>query len=567
MKFISIIFTLLFFAQISFPQPSVIDNLASTIATPFYNVYNENVIELLEQFINSHPEVEAIKVHDSMIDKVSIICYKKDGNLVFSFEQDFPEYADLSARRETTDIMKDDKKIGTITLYYMTMLGKELLTEKQSLYLNNKKIIKACIHPNRLPLEKIEDGEYIGMSAEILSIIEDELNIPIKLVQTDSWEESLKYAEARKCDIIPLVSDSKNIKKYMDFTSVYLEAPMVIATQKNIPFINSIEEVADKKLAILRECFYYNDLKEKYPTTKIEIVKDIDSGLQKVENGEVFGYLDNSMVLNYRIQRHYLDTLAISGKLEKECELRIATRNDEPLLNSIFQKAISSIPDSSKDEIYKKWVTAKVEKIKVVDYVLVYNIVAIALLIIIIFLYWNRKIAKAKQELEAAKKEIEKLAAIDKLTGLYNRMKIDELLESEVQRCKRYSNNLVVCILDLDNFKEVNDTFGHLVGDKVLIEFAELGNANIRKTDYFGRWGGEEFLIIMPETDEKGGLAMIEHFRGKIGSHNFSKVGSQTVSIGISAFKTGDTSETLIKRADDALYEAKNSGRNKIVFK
>ncbi len=92
-----------------------------------------------------------------------------------------------------------------------------------------------------------------------------------------------------------------------------------------------------------------------YPTIKLVGVEDIRQGLRKVETGEVFGYLDNSLVLNYEIQRHYIDTLAISGKMDKQCEFRMATRNDEPQLNSIFQKkAISSIPESKMDEIYKK---------------------------------------------------------------------------------------------------------------------------------------------------------------------------------------------------------------------
>ncbi len=101
------------------------------------------------------PEVEAIRVYDSLIDKVAVIYYKKDDIPVFELNTDFPETLNLSARHESTDIIKNNQKIGTITLYYLTILGKELLTEKQSRYLNNKKVIKACVDPpNRLPLER-----------------------------------------------------------------------------------------------------------------------------------------------------------------------------------------------------------------------------------------------------------------------------------------------------------------------------------------------------------------------------------------------------------------------------
>ena len=567
MKFLKIPLIFLIFTKMVFAQQSAVDNLASTISTPFYNVYNRNVIELLERYIIDHPEVEAIKIYDSLIDEASIIYYKDNDKPIFELDKDFPKSLSLSARAESRDILKNNQKIGVLTIYYQTLLGKELLTKKQIHYLNNKKSIKACIYPNRLPLEKIEDGKHIGMSAEIIDIIEEKLNIPIDVIITDSRQESLDYAKERACDILPLAQKSLTIKEHMSFTSEYLTAPIVIATKKDIPFISNLEEILDKRLAVLKGCPFREALKSEYPDIRLIDVESIEEGLRKVEKGDIFGYFDNSLVLNYEIQRNYIDTLTISGKIDEECEFRIATRNDEPQLNDIFQKAISSIPESRKDEIYKKWISTKIEKIKVVDYSLVYRIAILSLSIIIVFIYWNRKIAKANQALEEAKKEIEKLATVDKLTNLFNRMKLDSLLEAEIKRCKRYNSSLAVCILDIDHFKSVNDTYGHLVGDNVLVEVADLGSANIRSTDYFGRWGGEEFLIIMPETDEKGGFVMIENLRKKIEACSFSNVGSMTASFGMSSFKEGDAPETIIKRADDALYEAKKSGRNSVVLK
>jgi len=567
MKFFKIALLFLIFTKAVFAQQTTADNLASTIATPFYNVYNRNVIELLEQYIDTHPEVEAISIYDTMIAKTSIIFYKKDGKLIFEADRNFPVSLTLPTRMESKNILKNGQRIGILTLYYQTILGDEFLNEKQTRYLNNKKNIKACIDPNRLPLEKIENGKYIGMSADILSIIEEKLNITVELIPTRSWQESLKYAKERVCDILPLTSKSLNINGYMDFTSDYLTAPIVIATQKDTPFISNIEELSDKKLAVIKGSPFLSKLKKEYPEINLIEVASLEEGLKDVEDGNIFGYFDNSLVLNYEIQRNYIDTLAISGKIEKECRFRIATRNDEPQLKYIFQKALSSIAESEKDEIYKKWISTKIERIKIVDYSLVYKIAAFSLFIITIFIYWNRKIAKTNLALAEAKKEIEKLAAIDKLTNLHNRMKLDSILESEIQRCKRYNNNLAVCILDIDHFKSVNDTYGHLIGDQVLIKIAELGKESIRVTDYFGRWGGEEFLIIMPETDEKGGTAMIENLRIKIEGYGFTKVSQVTASFGITIFKEGDTQDKIIKRADDALYEAKNTGRNRVIFK
>jgi|GEM_PF-1589801 len=160
------------------------------------------------------------------------------------------------------------------------------------------------------------------------------------------------------------------------------------------------------------------------------------------------------------------------------------------------------------------------------------------------------------------KKRVEQLSITDKLTGLFNRFKLDEVLAQEVLRSERYSNKLSLVIIDIDFFKSVNDTYGHQVGDKVLVTFAQLLKKNIRSTDIIGRWGGEEFLVICPQTDNNGVLTLFENIRKKIEDYNFESVGNKTASFGVTSFTSGDTPESLISRADTALYQAKNSGRN-----
>jgi len=162
-----------------------------------------------------------------------------------------------------------------------------------------------------------------------------------------------------------------------------------------------------------------------------------------------------------------------------------------------------------------------------------------------------------------SKKELEELSSIDKLTGILNRRKLDEFLEYEVSVSKRYMTNLSLIIVDIDHFKSVNDTYGHQMGDKVLFEVTKIITNEIRESDIFGRFGGEEFLLICPETDQNQAFLLAEKLRKKIENYNFDKIGQKTVSLGISQFKQEDTSVTLIKKADIALYESKNTGRNR----
>ncbi len=158
------------------------------------------------------------------------------------------------------------------------------------------------------------------------------------------------------------------------------------------------------------------------------------------------------------------------------------------------------------------------------------------------------------------------LSITDALTFLCNRRKIDEMIQIEYNNFKRYKTELSLCMLDIDNFKLVNDVFGHAVGDEVLIQMAEIFTNNTRTTDIIGRWGGEEFVIIMPHTSSQQALKTIEKLREKINEHKFDKVGFVTCSFGIyTASEHTKNLETMFIEADKKLYEAKNSGKDCIV--
>lgn len=155
-------------------------------------------------------------------------------------------------------------------------------------------------------------------------------------------------------------------------------------------------------------------------------------------------------------------------------------------------------------------------------------------------------------------------AQTDRLTGLLNRAKIDDILQSEIKRATRNEFALSVILVDIDYFKEVNDKHGHQTGDLILSEFAALLSNNIRETDFIGRWGGEEFLIICPHTDSDGTFALAENLRKRVESTSFSVIGNKTSSFGIAQLYKSDTIEDIFKNVDFALYHAKKMGRNQV---
>ncbi|PBQ14580.1 hypothetical protein CCL09_21115 [Pseudomonas congelans] len=158
-------------------------------------------------------------------------------------------------------------------------------------------------------------------------------------------------------------------------------------------------------------------------------------------------------------------------------------------------------------------------------------------------------------------------ALIDPLTGLPNRAAWGERLEQEMARWQEEKNSLLVCILDLDHFKRINDGYGHLAGDKVLKIVANVLSKRLRADDFMARFGGEEFVMLLPATPPATGLTLLDELRAAVESCPFHFKGERvtiTVSIGLTAFRPSEKSDTAIKRADQALYKAKENGRNRI---
>jgi two-component system, cell cycle response regulator len=175
----------------------------------------------------------------------------------------------------------------------------------------------------------------------------------------------------------------------------------------------------------------------------------------------------------------------------------------------------------------------------------------------------------AHNNIEAAyHDEIYRLTTVDGLTQVHNRRYFDETIERELSRCRRYGRALSLLLMDVDHFKQINDSFGHLAGDAVLKEVASAIRKRIRKEDLLARYGGEEFAVLTPEIDYKGALATAEKVRKVIEKYEFSFDGEVipvTISCGVATLgKKGDEATALVQRADEKLYEAKESGRNKV---
>lgn len=195
---------------------------------------------------------------------------------------------------------------------------------------------------------------------------------------------------------------------------------------------------------------------------------------------------------------------------------------------------------------------------------MVLSLAALAAIGLFIFRPMRDAIIREREKLAQANARLERLAAIDPLTGVSNRLKFEETFAGLSAMSKRYGEAVSCLILDIDHFKSVNDLCGHPTGDAVLIKLAGLIQANIRETDFLFRWGGEEFLLLLPHTGVNDAATAAEKLRAKTERTDFKCGIPVTISLGAAVLAPGESAECFVSRADAALYEAKRAGRNRV---
>ncbi|MFC2073895.1 diguanylate cyclase [Campylobacterota bacterium] len=179
----------------------------------------------------------------------------------------------------------------------------------------------------------------------------------------------------------------------------------------------------------------------------------------------------------------------------------------------------------------------------------------------------GKELEEINKMLEARASKFEEMAQIDVLTGLANRSSFEEKMVDELERIERYqSQAFSVIFFDIDHFKNINDTYGHLVGDHVLQSISTQCKSLLRINDMLARWGGEEFVAILPMVEIEGAKLVAEKLRKYIEEYIFEQVGNITCSFGVSQYQEGDTPTALLHRADNAMYEAKKAGRNRVIL-
>jgi diguanylate cyclase (GGDEF)-like protein len=467
----------------------------------------------------------------------------------------------------------------------LLILGLAFATADQSLFAQqqteetSKRLnVSFCSDPNWLPFEAIRNGKHVGIAADYLSIISDLSNIHFELVETENWQQALSFVENGQCEVISFLNQTPTRDLYLDFTDHFFDAANVFVTGQDISFLSGYENIsADQVIGVVKNYRHEEYVARYYPELNVVGFGSESEGLLKLASGDIDIFLGSLLSVSAQIQNYGLNELKISGLAKPHDKMRIGVSKVQPDLVKRLNLAISQIPENKHVEIFKQWNNVKV--IDEIDYRLLWAGLGGFALIVVFFIWRNRYVSRFNRELmaktlmlEALQDELleknqslEFLSNHDQLTGLYNRHYMIHRCKNEMLRMKRFSQHSCLILFDIDHFKKINDQYGHSKGDEVLVHLAQLLLKQIREIDIACRWGGEEFLVLCPQTNIDETLSLAKRLQGAISLSAVEIVETLTCSFGVAEYQQGEIFVDWFDRADRALYCAKESGRNQII--
>jgi len=503
------------------------------------------------------------------------LAYDKNGKIGTI---DKNKFTDIAKTYRLLGLIKKDYNLDNF-IYNHEDTKKFILKKEEEEWLKNKKVIYLGTNKEWAPIEFFDKNEkYSGIASGYLSILEKKLDIKFKIQKNEFWHKMIEKIKNRKTDMFLAIVSTPDRNKYMNFTSSYLNFPTVIVTRDDVGYIKNLGQLSNKKVAVEKSFFTQELIHKKNKKIQLITTNTTKEALTKVYDGSAYAYIGTLPNIGHFIKELNYTNLKINGETSFETKLSFSTRKDLPHLNNILQKVLDTITEKEHDDIYYKWIN--ITYTKTFDYQVIIISTFFIFLILLVFYYRNQSLEKELRVKEEVAKELKDLNSLleqknmtlrdisetDSLTKLANRRKIDSFLEAEIDRSSRFSLPLSILMIDIDFFKKVNDSYGHKIGDAVLKQIAQLLSGSVRRYDLVGRWGGEEFLIICPNSNIKQSYFLAEKIKDKISEYKFQNMNNKhiTISCGISQYTSYESVDDLINKADKELYNAKHRGRNTI---
>lgn len=457
--------------------------------------------------------------------------------------------------------------------FFRDLVELDFLTVEEKNWLRQHSSFSLGIDTSWYPFDFTDrQGRFSGMAADYVKAFSEKLQISMTPVYGSSWNESFARFQQGEVDIMAAAIATEKRRRTVAFTDPYFSTPTVILTRRNSFYAGSMDDLRGRKLGLVKGFAIVDLVGRDYPGIEIVLVDSIVDGLRKLQRGEIDAYIGALAVINYEINQLQLDGLAVSAFAPYKFEVSMAVRKGlEPLL-PILNKLIATMPERERTAIANNWLAVHVQTGVDARAVLLWILPPLLVLIgaIGIVVRGNRALRREIVRRENVEQELIQLAHHDPLTGLPNRRLFEELSEAAIVQAKRNRIRQALLFIDIDGFKDVNDTWGHKTGDHLLIKIGDILHDSVRESDLLARIGGDEFVVhLCSDTDTDDAAAIAAKIIRRL-SQPFDIDGHRVhigASIGIAIYPShGADIFSLLRYADMAMYTAKSEGKNTYRF-
>lgn len=460
------------------------------------------------------------------------------------------------------------RKVICLILLFFIMLGSAVVSAQDA-----QKTIKIGMDMDYPPFNFFDKTVPVGFNVDMIQ--EMNRHSPQKMeISLDIWSTVQSNLRSGTIDAASGMLYTEERAKIYDFTIPYNSEPAVIFISRKTN-ISNIRDLNDKIMADIRDDdFGENILRSNGFSTSVAQYDTFTEVFFNLETGKAdFAIVPYALGMEI-INKYDYNNVAPMGPTIATYQYRIAVRKGNTEVITQLNRAIDKMRQTDfNDKNKKKWIKYKNDGVSWTDFVkfALYILVPVIMVILLSAVYLlKREILRKTMLLQEQNAELTKLAMLDPGTELYNRRRFYELAENVFASSKKSGHIFGLLMVDIDWFKKINDSYGHDVGDQVIAHFAQECKTYFRSNDVVCRYGGEEFIILLPMTTEERVIKVAERIRELVSEDEIiipdGRMVKYTISIGIATFKLSDEKlDEIIKRADNALYIAKEQGRNQII--
>ncbi|OZG70280.1 hypothetical protein BTA51_27115 [Hahella sp. CCB-MM4] len=499
--------------------------------------------------------------------KYAAIYDKRSSNESIAVRKDWPELASMlnKALESIPEAELQRIRAKWLPVDYLENLVDIDLTEAEEQWIKDHRTIRLGVDPEFAPFEYMEEGNYQGMASDYIKLLSQRLNLKMEVVGGLSWKEVIAGVKNGEIDVLPAVGVTAERQQYLVYTEPYISFHRVIVTRNDTPFIAGLQDLQELSVAVQANTSHHGYLSENTDIPPL-LYDTLQESLLAVSGGEADAFVGNVASATYWIRKLSLANLKIAAPVSTEVQnLHFAVRKDWPELASILQKGVDSISPRRRKLISEKWLSLEYDT--AINYTLVWEVAIGFSIIVSVVVLWNillnRKVRLRTSQLVYS-------ANYDQLTDLPNRFLILDRLTQNIGDARRNRDRVALISIDIDDFKKINDAFGHQAGDVILKAFSARLKASLPDIQNIGRLGGDQFLVIHSQVADASDSAALAEQIIACTRRSFSTSAqdvSLTASIGISLFPDdGDTAEMLLKHADTATHHAKEQMPGRYAF-